>query len=91
MHGRVDSAFDFVTANFTNKVGNLGDGTDALPRDIIKKLASSMRIGPGDSFWEIGCGCPKVAFAFSAAASGGMVIATDKSKANQIISFYWFQ
>lgn len=77
LNRRIDIAFDFVSLNLTNKVGTLGEGTQALPRRVIKELASSMRIKPGDTFWEIGCGCPKVAFAFSAAACCGMVIATD--------------
>jgi precorrin-6B methylase 2 len=78
MNQRIDNAFEFVTSHFTNNVGTLGDGTQALSRPAIKELAIKMSINPGDTIWEFGCGCPKVAFSFSAAACGGVVIATDK-------------
>ncbi len=77
MNARIDLAFDFVTANLTNNIGTLGDDTEALHRKVVKALASAMRVRPGDSTWEIGCGCPKLAFSLSAAACSGMVIATD--------------
>ncbi len=77
MFCRIDAAFDFVTENLTNKVGTLGPNTNALPRRAIKEISDSMRINFGDTIWEIGCGCPKAAFAFSAAACGGFVLATD--------------
>jgi hypothetical protein len=31
----------------------------------------------GDTFWELGCGEMKLAFALSAAANGGMVVGTE--------------
>jgi hypothetical protein len=83
---RIDTAFNFVTQYLTDNVGALGAGTQALSRKTIKELAASMRIRPGDTTWEIGCGCPKVSFSFSAAACAGMVIATDTCKVFHLFS-----
>jgi tRNA A58 N-methylase Trm61 len=59
---------------------DLPGGVHPLPRDEIHLLIEHLNVKEGDSFWEIGVGVPFLAFALSAAANGGVVLATDLRK-----------
>jgi hypothetical protein len=80
MRAKLFTSYEFVTKHMTGINGDLGPGSEATPLCSAEKLALEIGIKTGDSFWEIGCGAPKLAFAFSAASNGGIVIATDESE-----------
>jgi tRNA A58 N-methylase Trm61 len=75
MFARINLAYEFVDEKlFKNGIPG---GVHSLSLDVIKVLAEHIGIQKGDTFWEIGAGEPFLSFSLSAAAEGGMVIATD--------------
>jgi hypothetical protein len=84
MRLRIDKAMDHVTKMFPDLPG----GVHALPREEIHLLIAHLGVMDGDTFWEIGVGLPYLAFALSAAAKNGVVLATDLSKSNVVFLLF---
>jgi hypothetical protein len=77
---RINLASDFVSTNVSGKNNNLGTGSQSAPTHVITELAQRINVSQGDTYWDIGCGTPRMAFSLSAASNGGVVVATDTSK-----------
>jgi hypothetical protein len=77
---RMELASAFVLIHMTGKNGQLGEGSQPTPLSVISQLANRINVQDGDTYWDIGCGTPRMAFAMSAASNGGMVLATDYSE-----------
>jgi hypothetical protein len=88
MFERINLAYEFVKEKLFKN--GLPGGVHSLSLDVIKDLAEHIGIQKGDTFWEIGAGEPYLSFSLSAAAEGGMVIATDVGKENIVWYLFLF-
>jgi hypothetical protein len=78
MFERIDVAYKYVREKLFS--GGMPFGVHSLSLAVIKELIEHIGVKKCDTFWEIGCGEPFLSFSLSAAAEGGMVLATDVGK-----------